>query len=409
MSAPMVPAPMTCARSGLKLPFGASVLHLLGEAEDAAEVLRGFRDHQRREGLRLLALHAIGRAAVLLEQIDEAEGRRIMILAHLLARLLPHLAGEIAADRRIGHGALHEAGRPGLAALQHGLARRPSQVMPRGHQLIDKAHAARDRRAQHRARQHRLHGGDGTGELDGPRRAVEAREDAELDLGKADAGGVVARRDPVLAGHGELEPAAEAIAVDRGNRRDRQRLDAIEQRRHARDGLGHGLLGFEILELADVGADDEAIGLAGDEDEAAESSWRRPPPRRATTISPSSSSTRRESEFWLSPARSRIAQPMPSKSTSKRQSVRAGRAVVAVVSVMQNLWCAQGARRTPLVGWVEERDPTATCAKSCWVCPRTKSGVDPTYKLRARACALSRPRYRPPPAAVSRVVFEIVR
>ncbi len=37
------------------------------------------------------------------------------------------------------------------------------------------------------------------------------------------------------------------------------------------DRVGDRLLGFEVLELADVSADDEAVGLAGDEDKAAKS------------------------------------------------------------------------------------------------------------------------------------------
>ena len=59
-----------------------------------------------------------------------------------------------------------------------------------------------------------LHGGERAGLPDRARGAVEAREDAELDLGEAEAGGVVARGDALVAGERQLEPAAEAEAVD---------------------------------------------------------------------------------------------------------------------------------------------------------------------------------------------------
>ena len=66
------------------------------------------------------------------------------------------------------------------------------------------------------------------GLADRARRAVEAGEDAELHLGEADAGGVVARGDAPVAGERQLEPAAEAEAVDAAHHRHRQPLDAIE-------------------------------------------------------------------------------------------------------------------------------------------------------------------------------------
>ena len=76
MSAPMVPAPMTWARSGLKPCLRRLGLQHFGQLEHAAQIARLLRDHQRREDLGLLALQALVAAAVLFEQVDQPEGRR---------------------------------------------------------------------------------------------------------------------------------------------------------------------------------------------------------------------------------------------------------------------------------------------------------------------------------------------
>ncbi len=46
----------------------------------------------------------------------------------------------------------------------------------------------------------------------------------------------------------------------------------------------------------------------------------RAPCSTRSTMAPSSSSARRDSEFWLSPSRSKIAQAMPCGSIENRQS-----------------------------------------------------------------------------------------
>ena len=73
-----------------------------------------------------------------------------------------------------------------------------------------------------------------------------------------------------MAGERQLEAAAEAEAVDAAHDRNGQPLDAVEIAVDERDGLGHLLLGLGLVELAHVGADDEALLLAGDEHEAAD-------------------------------------------------------------------------------------------------------------------------------------------
>ena len=91
----------------------------------------------------------------------------------------------------------------------------------------------------------------------------------ELHLGQADPRAFLPVRDPVMAGQRELQAAAQAEAVDRGHGRDGQRLDPVENARHGMDDLRDFGLGPEVVELADVGAGDEAFLLAGHEDHAA--------------------------------------------------------------------------------------------------------------------------------------------
>ena len=54
-------------------------------------------------------------------------------------------------------------------------------------------------------------------------------EDAELHFGEAEPRALLAVGDAIVAGERKLEPAAEAEAVDCGDDRDRQPLDAVEQ------------------------------------------------------------------------------------------------------------------------------------------------------------------------------------
>ena len=68
------------------------------------------RHHQRREGARLGGLHRLVVAAVRLEQIDQPEGRRIVVLARLLGGLGAHALGEQPARRPLGQQPLGEAG-----------------------------------------------------------------------------------------------------------------------------------------------------------------------------------------------------------------------------------------------------------------------------------------------------------
>ena len=82
---------------------------------------------------------------------------------------------------------------------------------------------------------------------------------AEQHFGKAEAR--VVDGDAEIAGQRHFEPAAEAIAVDHRDSRQRQPVEAIEHRVAARQRrLDRRRVG-DTAELGDVGAGDKAASL----------------------------------------------------------------------------------------------------------------------------------------------------
>ncbi len=181
-----------------------------------------------------------------------------MILAHLGRRLGAHPLGEIRPRQIVRQQPLppRPALRPPL--LQHGRAGGPAQFVVRGDELIDDAHAPRGGAAQQASGEHGLHGGHRTGQPQHAHRAVQAGDDAELHLGQAEPRALLAVGDAIMAGHGELQSAAEAIAVDGRDRRYGQALDAVEHLRHLPANRLDIGLARELIEFADVGAGDKA-------------------------------------------------------------------------------------------------------------------------------------------------------
>ena len=204
----------------------------------------------------------------MLEQLDQAERRRVMLLAHLGGGLLPHLLRQHPADGLLQHQLLPPRRAFRYALLQHRLPRGPAKIVVGRDELIDETDGLGGRGAQHAAGQHGGHGVRGASELDRAHRAVQSREDAELDLGEAEPRPLLAIGDAPVAGESKLEPAAEAIAVDGGDDGDGEPIDAVEQLERLPHHVLDLLLGVEALELADVGAGDEAPVLGAHDDEA---------------------------------------------------------------------------------------------------------------------------------------------
>ena len=108
-----------------------------------------------------------------------------------------------------------------------------------------------------------------------PLTAARAGDQPELHFGQAELGLGVVGGDPVVAGEGQLQAAAETGAVDRRDDRLGQGLDPAHhllslEAQPLRLGLGG-----ERGELLDVGAGDEGVGLAGDEHDGADRRRRR--------------------------------------------------------------------------------------------------------------------------------------
>ena len=104
-----------------------------------------------------------------------------------------------------------------------------------------------------------------------PLRAACAGDQAELDLRLPELR--VLGRDPDVAGHRELEPAAQAVAVDRGDHRGATGVHPpAELLDPARRAPFRGLLDrrAQRRELRDVGACDERLLAGAAEDESAD-------------------------------------------------------------------------------------------------------------------------------------------
>jgi hypothetical protein len=125
------------------------------------------------------------------------------------------------------------------------------------HDLVDQADLERlvgpDRIAAHDHRE-RLRHADHAGQALRPARAGQ---DAELDLGQAEARGL--RAHPIVAGERHLEAAAERGAVDRRHHRLGRALDQVEHLVQAR-------LLRRLAELGDVGAGNERAPRARNHD-----------------------------------------------------------------------------------------------------------------------------------------------
>ena len=124
----------------------------------------------------------------------------------------------------------------------------------------------------------RLAGGDhldGRIQADQPRQplgAAPAGDQADLDLGQTDLRVRRCRGEAVVHRQDQLGPAAQAIAVDQGDGRERQLAEAVENLVAGSQGPGR-LLGRDVGQrgqVVQVGAGDELPRLAAPEQQAAQ-------------------------------------------------------------------------------------------------------------------------------------------
>ncbi len=194
----------------------------------------------------------------MLPQVDESMRRGVMFDRRLLAGLRAHApGGKLAAELAVEE--LNElAAAPGLQFAKHRGAGRRLDV-PLRHNGIHKSERFRAGGARISPGQHHGHGLDRIDQARQTHRAAKTGMQAEQHFGKTKLR--IFDGDAVIAGERNFEPAAEAVAVNDGDDRHREPVEAINDGvrlaqaiRHRRS-LGHG------AEFADVRSGDEAAFL----------------------------------------------------------------------------------------------------------------------------------------------------
>ena len=249
------------------IPFAASeFFQVFAQVEHADQVLRGLGDEKFCEGGHFRLLHRVAVAAVGGPQIDQGVRRRIKPFRRFLRGLAAHARGEQAAHGLHVHqsteqvllGRDHLAGDGGFYCGAH--------VALLSHR-IDQMQSAGPARALGLAGQHHGHGLHRADQPRQPHRAAEAGMQAEQHFREAEAR--VVDGDAEIAGQRHFEPAAEAIAVDHRDCRQRQPVEPVEHRVAARQRLLDLRRVGDAAELGDVGAGDEAGALGGADHQSA--------------------------------------------------------------------------------------------------------------------------------------------
>ena len=149
MSPPMVPAPIT-GHAAASPVFGASFFSI----SESRKTRRRLRECPPPSAARNCASRrwpAARIAAVFLEQLDELERARVVILAHLLGGRLAHPRGEQAAQSAAGPGARFQNGAPRICASAARPCGRPSAARAWKARVVDEADGARRAWAQQAA------------------------------------------------------------------------------------------------------------------------------------------------------------------------------------------------------------------------------------------------------------------
>ena len=242
-----------------------------GGEEDLDQLARDVGDGELAEQLRL-ALQPLHHAVLepVLDRLQRRERRRV-VATRLREDLLPGRPEDQAPAQRVAvEQPPPEATRP-LAprapTARHALRGGDGHVLEDGgvHQLIHDAQPERLPGVLDFAREDDVERRPGTDQPGEPLAAAGPRENAELHFREAELGPGVIGGHAVPAGEGELEPAAEARAVNPGG-------DRFGEARHPAQhflALGREPLGFrgggEPDELLDVGPRDEVLGLPREE------------------------------------------------------------------------------------------------------------------------------------------------
>ena len=152
---------------------------------------------------------------------------------------------------------------------EHPRLGRGEHLLGRAHDLVDEAYLLGGSGLAPLALEQHLHERLLQAEHpDSAHHATGTGEQAEGHLGQADLAALGVECDAVVAGQGDLEPAAEGSAVDRCRDRLAEGLEAIERRLDAGDlllealGIGRGRLDDHV----EVGSSEEGLLRAGEHD-----------------------------------------------------------------------------------------------------------------------------------------------
>ena len=228
---------------------------LLAQEEDPHQISRCFGGEEPRERSDLGLLHGARIAAVLLPEIDEGVRGGIMRNGRLLRGLRAHAPGGKPAGRRGIEDFDEHAAPTGLEPAANG-SHGGGGDMALGHDRIHQTERSCPPGAHVAAGEHQGHGLDRIDQARQAHRASEPGMKTQHHLGKAEPR--VIDRNAVVASERDLEATAEAIAVDDGNDRHGEPVEAIDERVSLAQatlgcvGLGHA------AELTDVRAGNEA-------------------------------------------------------------------------------------------------------------------------------------------------------
>ena len=239
----------------------AEALQALLQIVDADEVLRRRRGGDGVHRGRLVGRHGERIAAVVGPHVEDGVGRRVMLGAGALHDLLLCLRGDKPLERAV-HQALHEGQ---LARRPAGRGQHARGVVhdARRHAFVGEAETLGALGVEGAAAKHHVERGGRADDLRQAQHAAPARHDAEHDFGQGDARARLVHRHAVAAGQREFRAAAHAVAA---NQRQGGVLHRGEAVVHVPAALHEGARafgGFDLGELLDIGAGDEAGVLAG--------------------------------------------------------------------------------------------------------------------------------------------------
>ena len=232
----------------------------------AGEIACGGRcgefDHRPAFGIQQL-LHA---AAAAPPGFDQCVRRGVVVFARLARDLFDHLRRQqLARGPGVGDPRGEVLFERAVRAFERERGGGVDEI-GRVDDAVDHAQRLRGRCRQGAAGEHEVHRGGRADQARQTHAAAPAGIDAQLHFGQADAGGGIVGHDAIAAGQRDFGAAAHAESVDRGDGGEGQVGDALEDALAAEDGIADGAFRVERLELADIGACDEAFVLGRAQD-----------------------------------------------------------------------------------------------------------------------------------------------